>query len=135
VLRYFNVYGNRQPDKGIYAPVTAIFARQKKNGEMLTVVGDGTQRRDFVNVLDVVDANFKAATMEITKEFIATVFNIGTGVNYSILEVAKWISSEIKFIPERPGEMMETLANNSKAREFLGWNPRFNLEEFVRFAS
>lgn len=132
ILRYFNVYGNRQPDKGIYAPVTAIFARQKRSGESLTVVGDGTQRRDFVNVLDVVDANFKAATTEIPNEFLGTAFNIGTGINYSILDVARWISTDIKFIPQRPSEMMETMADNSKAREVLGWSPKFNLEEFIR---
>lgn len=130
-LRYFNVYGNRQPEKGIYAPVTAIFSRQKRNGEPLTVVGDGMQRRDFVNVFDVVDANFKAATVDIPQEFLGTAFNVGTGTNHSILEIAKWMSSDIKFIPDRPGEMRETLADNSKSREVLDWKPCVDMKEFI----
>lgn len=131
ILRYFNVYGNRQPERGQYAPVTAIFARQKRNGESLTVVGDGLQRRDFVNVDDVVDANYRAATVDIEKNIIGTAFNVGTGTNYSVLEVAKWISDEISFIPERPGEMRETLADNSKIKEFLGWNPTVDMKNWV----
>lgn len=132
ILRYFNVYGNRQPELGQYAPVTAIFARQKRNGEPLTVVGDGLQRRDFVNVSDVVDANFRAATNNIPSEFFGTAFNIGTGTNHSVLEVAEWISDSIKFLPQRPGEMLVTLADNSKARRLLGWEPKVKMESYVR---
>jgi UDP-glucose 4-epimerase len=132
ILRYFNVYGNRQPERGQYAPVTAIFARQKRNGEPLTVVGDGLQRRDFVNVSDVVDANFRAATKDVPSEFFGTAFNIGTGTNHSVLEVAGWISEKIEFLPARPGEMRVTLADNSKAREILGWEPTVEMESYVR---
>lgn len=132
ILRYFNVYGLRQPERGQYAPVTAIFARQRRNGEPLTVVGDGLQRRDFVSVDDVVDANFKAATAEVPADLFGTAFNVGTGANHSILEVAGWISEEISFIPERPGEMRETLADNSKARSILGWEPSVEMESYVR---
>lgn len=131
ILRYFNVYGNRQPERGQYAPVTAIFARQKRNGEPLTVVGDGLQRRDFVYVADVVDANYRAAVGDIPKEFFGTAFNVGTGMNHSVLEVAGWISDDISFIPERPGEMRETLADNSKIREHLGWRPTVDMESYV----
>jgi UDP-glucose 4-epimerase len=65
VLRYFNVYGDREPTRGQYAPVIGIFKRQKLAGENLTVVGDGEQRRDFTNVLDVVEANILSATKDI----------------------------------------------------------------------
>ena len=132
ILRYFNVYGDGAPEKGQYAPVTAIFARQKRNGESLTVVGDGLQRRDFVNVDDVVDANFKAATLELSKDLIGTVFNVGTGRNWSVLEIAGWISKNISFIPERPGEMRQTLAENSKIRSALGWKPTVDLESYIK---
>lgn len=132
VLRYFNVYGVRQPEKGLYAPVTAIFARQKRAGEPLTVVGDGLQRRDFVNVKDVVDANFKAATGDVPESLFGTVFNVGTGKNYSILDVAKWMSDNITFLPERPGEMKETLANISKIGLVLGWKPTVDFESYVK---
>lgn len=132
ILRYFNVYGNRHPEKGQYAPVTAIFARQRRNGEALTVVGDGLQRRDFVNVLDVADANFRAATKDIPADALGTAFNVGTGRNRSVLEVAGWISEKIRFLPERPGEMRETLADNTKAKVVLGWSPTVDMEEYVR---
>lgn len=132
VLRYFNVYGKRHPEKGQYAPVMAIFARQRRSGQSLTVVGDGLQRRDFVNVKDAVDANFRAATQTIPEALLGTVFNVGTGKNYSILEVAKWIGDDIEFIPARPGEMRETLADNSKAKSVLGWGPTVDLEHYVK---
>ena len=80
IFRYFNIYGERQPVKGQYAPVTGIFSRQKKAGEKLTIVGDGTQRRDFTHVNDVVDANMAAMETDNTSCF-GEVFNIGTGKN------------------------------------------------------
>lgn len=130
-LRYFNVYGPRQPERGIYAPVTAIFARQKRNSESLTVVGDGLQRRDFVHVLDVVDANFRAATMDIPKCLIGTAFNVGTGRNESILDLAKLISNDLNFISARPGEMKETLADISKITLVLEWSPTINIRDYL----
>lgn len=132
VLRYFNVYGRRQPERGQYAPATGIFFRQRRSGLPLTVVGDGGQRRDFVNVEDVVDANFRAATIDIKEELYGTPFNVGTGKNYSILEVASWISDEIEFIPERPSEMRETLADNGKTRSEFGWAPTVDLETYIK---
>ena len=132
VLRYFNVYGERAPEKGLYAPVTAIFARQKRNRQSLTVVGDGLQRRDFVNVKDVVDANFRAATECVPESLFGTVFNVGTGRNYSILDMAKWMSDDISFLPERPGEMRETLADISKISLVLGWKPTVDLESYIK---
>lgn len=131
VFRYFNIYGNRQPVRGQYAPVIGIFLRQKKNNEPLTIVGDGTQRRDFTNVLDVVDANILAATKQIDSKYFGTVFNVGTGTNHSVLEVANMISKNYKFVEQRPGEMKETLADNTKIKEILGWNPKIRLEDWI----
>ena len=84
-LRYFNVYGDREPIKGHYAPVIGLFLRQHDNNEKLTIVGDGKQRRDFTHVDDVVAANIKAMFTK-NKMAIGKVINIGTGINYSILE-------------------------------------------------
>lgn len=131
VFRYFNIYGNREPTKGQYAPVIGIFQRQLAAGEPLTVVGDGLQRRDFTNVSDVVDANILASAIQMDRKFFGTVFNIGTGRNHSILEIAKMMSENITFIPERPGEMRETLADNSKSRIILGWKPKTVLEDYI----
>lgn len=132
VFRYFNIYGNREPKKGQYAPVIGIFQRQLAEGEPLTVVGDGLQRRDFTNVSDVVEANVLAASAKIDQDLLGTVFNIGTGRNHSILEIAKMMSENIKFISQRPGEMRETLADNTKARTILQWEPKTVLEDYIK---
>jgi UDP-glucose 4-epimerase len=93
IFRYFNVYGERQPLKGQYAPVVGIFLRQMKSGEALTIVGDGNQRRDFTHVSDVVNANILGATKEIDSEMYGQVFNVGTGNNYSVNQVSRMISN------------------------------------------
>jgi UDP-glucose 4-epimerase len=131
MLRYFNVYGDRQPLKGEYATVIGLFLRQFKNGEPMTVIGDGTQRRDFTNITDVVEANIKAATVNSLDAF-GEVFNIGCGVNYSILDLVKMIGGDFKYIPERIGETKITLADISKAERILGWKPRLSLESWLK---
>lgn len=131
IFRYFNIYGPREPKNGPYAPVIGIFARQRAAGEALTVVGDGLQRRDFTHVNDVVSANLLAAESKMGKSDLGTVFNVGTGVNHSVLELAEMMSKNIKFIPERPGEMRETLADNSKTKRVLGWEPTVRLEDYI----
>ena len=131
IFRYFNVYGNRHPVRGQYAPVIGIFLRQKDAGETLTVVGDGEQRRDFVNVFDVVDANIKAALTEIDDKCLGEVYNIGTGVNHSINQVAQMISDNIVHLPPRDGEARETLADNTKMRTVFCWEPKIKLEDWI----
>jgi len=129
-LRYFNVYGPRQPREGTYAPVIGIFLRQKAQGLPLTVTGDGEQTRDFTEVSDVVRANILA--MESEKVGNGEVINIGAGENHSINEIAKMVGGGIKYIPLPPGEMRDTLADISKAKELLGWEPRVKLEEGIK---
>lgn len=131
IFRYFNIYGPREPRNGQYAPVIGIFARQRAAGQQLTVVGDGLQRRDFTHVNDVVSANILASDKDMSAEDLGTVLNVGTGVNHSILELARMISPNISFIPERPGEMRETLADNAKIRRVLGWEPTVVLEDYI----
>tara|TARA_B100001057_G_scaffold145855_1_gene145859 strand:+ start:270 stop:1166 length:897 start_codon:yes stop_codon:yes gene_type:complete len=125
-LRYFNVYGPRQPLKGMYAPVIGLFEEQKKRGEPLTIVGDGEQRRDFTHVSDVVNANICA----MMTNYSGITVNIGSGKNYSVNEVAAFISDDTIKIPERPGEARETLADNSRAQKLLSWTPQTSLEEY-----
>lgn len=129
-LRYFNVYGNREPIKGHYAPVIGLFQRQFLQGELLTVVGDGLQTRDFTDVRDVVEANILSASCENDKAF-GEIFNIGTGKSFSILSIAEKISKKIEFIPKRQGEARATLADNSKAKEILNWSPTYELEKYL----
>jgi UDP-glucose 4-epimerase len=132
-LRYFNVYGPRQPLKGQYAPVIGLFLRQKKEGKPMTIIGDGEQRRDFTHVKDVVRANYLAATCE-NGDCIGELFNVGTGINYSVLELAKMIGGEYTHIAPRPAEARISLANNQKARNILNWEPKETLSEWLKDA-
>jgi UDP-glucose 4-epimerase len=134
IFRYFNVYGERQPTKGQYAPVIGLFLRQAKYNEPLTIVGDGEQRRDFTHVSDVVMANVLAATVDVQKEAFGQVYNIGNGVNYSVNQIADLISSSQTNIPPRLGESRETLADNSKFKSVFGWEPKVSLVEWVKDA-
>lgn len=131
IFRYFNVFGERQPTNGQYAPVVGLFLKQKWNGEPMTIVGDGEQRRDFTYVNDVVSANLLAAKSRNEKIF-GTILNVGTGTNHSMNELADLIGGKRKYIPQRPGEARETLADNTKIRELLGWKPTVSIEDWIR---
>lgn len=131
IFRYFNAYGKNQPVRGQYAPVMGIFGRQKLEGNSLTVVGDGEQRRDFVNVQDIVKANILASEKNIDKQHLGSIFNIGSGVNYSINEIAQMYNHPVINIPARSGEMRETLANTTKAKDILGWSATIELEKWL----
>ena len=130
IFRYFNVYGPRQPVKGQYAPVVGLFMRQKDEGKKMTVTGDGLQRRDYTHVDDIVAANMLAAKCT-NQEALGTVINIGTGTNHSVLDLVKLLDGEHQFIPARDGEARETLADNTRARTILGWDPKIKLESYI----
>ena len=131
-FRYFNVYGERQPLRGQYAPVVGIFLRQHAAGEPLTIVGDGEQRRDFTHVSDDVNANVLAATSDVDDSVFGQLYNVGNGVNYSVNEVASMISDNTVNIPPRIGESRITLADNSKLRSTFGWKPTIKLEDWIK---
>jgi len=129
-LRYFNVYGPRQSCEGAYATVIGIFLRQAKNGKPLTIVGDGEQTRDFTYIKDIVRANILA--MESNKVDKGEVINIGTGKNYSVNRIASLISKKVVHISSRQAEVRDTLADNTKAKKLLGWQPTIDIEEGLR---
>ena len=132
VLRYFNVFGERSPTRGQYAPVIGIFQRQKDAGEPLTIVGDGTQRRDFIYVGDVARANELAALMPGVKDHLGEVFNVGSGINYSVQEIADAISDNQTYIPKRDGEMETTWSNIDKVNKVIGWKPEVDVLEWIK---
>ena len=134
IFRYFNVYGERQPIRGQYAPVIGIFLRQLEAGQPLTIVGDGEQRRDFTYVKDIVNANIMAALSNADKEAYGRVYNVGSGVNYSVNEVAEMISNKIKYIPPRLGEARISLANVDKIYKTFAWKPQQSLEKWIKSA-
>ena len=130
VLRYFNVFGKRSPTRGQYAPVIGIFQRQRDAGEPLTIVGDGSQRRDFVHVEDVARANYLASIMPL-KGHEGEVFNVGTGSAYSIQQIADAISDNQIYIDKRTGEMETTFADITKIGEVIGWKPEVDVLDWI----
>jgi len=129
-FRYFNVYGPREPIKGPYSLVVGKFLRQHAAGDALTIVPDGTQRRDFTHVDDVVNANILAMTVD--HAHYGEIFNVGTGVNHSVLELAAMISDNTTMIEPRFGEAYVTLANNTKIKKALGWIPTKNIKDYIK---
>jgi len=127
-LRYFNVYGPRQPAVGAYALVLGIFLDQNRRGEPLTVHGEGSQRRDFIHVSDVVEANLAAYRSDVE----GTVMNVGSGTNLSIQEIADMISPRQVHLPRRAGDAEATLADISRIRQLLGWEPRMSFAEGLK---
>jgi len=127
-LRYFNVYGPRMDIKGEYATVIGKFLQLKSEGKPLTIVGDGKQTRDFTHVSDIVEANILAAQI---KKGGGQIINTGGGNNHSVLEIADMIGGARTHIPERPAEIRDTLADISKAKKILGWEPRVGLREGI----
>ena len=128
IFRYFNVYGNRQAHKGQYAPVIGIFQKQKNEGKPLTIVGDGEQSRDFVHVADVAGAN-----IFVSERNTVGVFNVGTGVEYSVNQIATLINNHQygrTTIPAREGEARRSISDSSKLRS-IGWQPRISLEAWI----
>ena len=127
VCRFYNVYGPHHIRSGTYATVIGIFENQYMNKKPLTIVGDGKQRRDFTHIDDIVDGLIRC----VGKNYRGEVFELGTGKNYSINEVAKIFDCDTEYIPPRPGEYDVTLCDYSKAKEKLGYEPKENLEEYI----
>jgi UDP-glucose 4-epimerase len=130
VLRYFNVYGPREPVKGEYAPVIGLFKKQYRDGAEMTIVGDGSQRRDFTYIDDVVTANI-CAMKSSTEQIPHKIYNVGTGTNYSIWEVADMIGHNKNYIPVRLAEVKETLADIEDTVNDLGWQPKHDLRDKI----
>ena len=124
-LRLSNVYGPRARTTGAYGAVFGVFLAQKLAGEPLTIVGDGTQTRDFTYVTDVASAFVMAADSEVTGE----IFNVGSGGTYSVNQLAEYIGGETVNLPKRPGEPDCTFADISKIRSGLGWKPSVSFQE------
>jgi len=126
-LRLFNVYGPRSRTSGAYGAVFGVFLAQKLAGKPFTVVGDGTQKRDFTFVTDVVDAFVRAAESEIKGE----IFNVGSGNTYSVNHLVSLLGGEVVYIPKRPGEPDCTYADITKIKKLLGWQPAVSFQKGV----
>lgn len=127
-LRLFNVYGPRSRTTGAYGAVFGVFLKQKLAGEALTVVGDGTQTRDFTFVTDVANGFIAAAK----SDKLGEVYNIGSGNTYSVNQLVELIGGERVTIPKRPGEPDCTFADITKIQREIGWGPKVKFEDGVR---
>ena len=127
-FRLFNVYGPRSRTTGAYGAVMGVFLKQKLSNKPLTIVGDGKQTRDFVNVYDVCDAFIKACFSRVKNE----IFNVGTGRPSTINQLAKIIGGKKIFIPKRPGEPLTSKADIRKIKKLLKWKPKITFEKGVR---
>jgi UDP-glucose 4-epimerase len=127
-MRIFNAYGTRSRTSGAYGAVFGVFLRQKLAGKPFTVVGDGTQRRDFLYASDVAEAFLCAAETERTGE----IYNLGAGAPQSVNRLVELLGGDVVYIPKRPGEPDCTWADISKITRELGWRPKVPFDEGVR---
>jgi UDP-glucose 4-epimerase len=126
-LRLFNVFGPRARTTGAYGAVFGVFLAQKLKGCPFTVVGDGTQTRDFTFVADVVAAFIAAAQSGVSGEAM----NVGSGGHYSVNRLVELLGGDVTNIPKRPGEPDCTFADTSKINRLLNWYPRVSFEQGV----
>ena len=130
ICRFYNVYGPYQLEDGEYSTVLGIFEKQYREGKPLTITADGEQRRDFTYIDDIVDGLVKCSEHNFKAEF----FELGKGVNYSINEVANMFGEDYpwEYIPARKGEYDVTLADYSKAKLKLGWEPKGDITQYIK---
>lgn len=131
--RFYNVYGKNQIESGDYATVIGIFEKQYREKKPLTIVGDGNQRRDFTYVGDIVDALISSAHYLLDKKRDNVTFELGTGDNWSINQVATMFGKDypVKYLDVRLGEYPETRADYSKAFELLNWKAKIKLNKYI----
>ena len=137
-MRYFNVFGRRQDPNGMYAAVIPKFIKQLMNGEVPTINGDGRQSRDFTYIDNVIEANLKACLA--SSDAAGEAFNIGAGGREYLIDVyhdlCKALGKEVEpnFGPNRAGDIRDSNADISKARELLGYNPEYDFAKGINLA-
>jgi nucleoside-diphosphate-sugar epimerase len=135
VLRYFNVFGPRQSPRSQYAAVVPLFIEKIRDGQPITIYGDGEQSRDFTYVENVVDATMRAAD---APEVNGRLLNVAASAPISVNELAESIGRivgkpvEKSFAPTRPGDIRDSWADVSAAKQALSWEPSVDLEEGLR---
>lgn len=133
ITRFYNVYGPHEIVDGDWAAVIGIWRRQVRDGEKLTIIGDGDQRRDFTHVYDIVDGLYKVG---VGTERHEDAWELGTGMNYSINEVYTMFKNkfgaEAVHIPDQPGNYRETKRENDDSLLRLGWKPEDQLLSYIK---
>ena len=133
IVRFYNVYGPKEIIEGDWAALIGIWRRQIKDGQPLTIVGDGKQRRDFTHVFDIVDGLIKISN---SNHSHSDAWELGSGKNYSINEIAqifvKKYQCEIKYIPDQKGNYRETIRDNNDALIKLNWKPQDRIKDYIQ---
>jgi len=134
ICRFYNVYGPDEVIEGDWAAVIGIWRRQVRDGEKITIVGDGEQRRDFTHVVDIVDGLYKVA---VGTEVHEDAWELGCGVNYSINEMFNMFKQrfpqlESLYLPDQPGNYRKTLRENNDTLERLSWKPEDRLNDYIQ---
>ncbi len=127
-VRFFNVYGPRSRTSGTYGAVFGVFLAQKLANKPFTIVGDGTQTRDFTYVTDIANAVYAVLESDIVGE----VYNVGSGKTVSVNRIAELLGGEKTSIPKRPGEPDCTFADISKIKKDTGWEPQVTIEKGIQ---
>ena len=127
-IRFFNAYGPRSRTSGAYGAVFGVFLAQKLANKPLTIVGNGNQTRDFIHVYDLVNGIIKAAS----SNKVGKIYNIGGGKEVKVNQITKLIGGKKVHIPKRPGEPNRSLADISKIKKDLNWQPKIKIEEGVK---
>jgi UDP-glucose 4-epimerase len=133
ICRFYNVYGPKEILDGDWAAVIGIWRRQVMDGEPITIVGDGEQRRDFTHVDDIVDGLYKVGVSNLSHE---DAWEFGTGVNYSINEVYKMFQNRFPniscvYVPDQPGNYRVTKRENDDSLKILNWSPKDKLNHYI----
>jgi UDP-glucose 4-epimerase len=128
ITRFYNVYGPHQLTEGGYCTLIGIWQRCIENNQPLTIYGDGTKRRDFTHVDDIVDA----LILMTEKQAWGYTFELGRGKNYSVKEIADMFGKPVIYAPDKPGEAQVTLCTNAMAYNVLGWNPKRDIQDYIQ---
>ena len=134
ICRFYNVYGPDEIIEGDWAAVIGIWRRQVRDGEKITIIGDGEQRRDFTHVIDIVDALYKVGT---SNEKHEDAWELGCGVNYSINEMfgmfkERFSELESMYLPDQLGNYRKTLRENEDTLDRLEWKPQDRLKDYIQ---
>ncbi len=127
IARFYNVYGPYHLREGAYCTVIGKWETAFENNQPLTIYGDGTKRRDFTHVEDIVDA----LVLIKEKEAWGHIFELGRGKNYSIQEIADMYPAEVVYEDNKPGEALVTLCTDTLAKELLGWEAKLSIEDYI----
>ena len=128
ITRFYNVYGPHHLKEGAYCTLIGTWEKCIEENKPLTIYGDGTKRRDFTHVDDIIDALF----LIMNRKSYGYVFELGRGKNYSVKEIADMFGKEIIYQPDKKGEALITLCTDMLAYDILEWEPKRNIDDYIK---